>query len=139
MLNKKKSDQLTIQNINIIGNATKLVGDLTSSGDIRIDGQLEGNLETTAKLVSGAGSRIKGDITAQQADISGLIEGNIRVKDMLVLKSSARIKGNIYAKKMMVEPGAKFDGQCNMEVTETINLSQPQSATEGKRVKVDAA
>ena len=98
----------------IIAAGTTLKGDINSSGDIRIDGTLQGNIQSTAKVVIGANGIVDGDISGQQADIMGKINGTIRVKELLQLKGGSTITGNIHAAKLQIETNANFNGQCHM-------------------------
>jgi cytoskeletal protein CcmA (bactofilin family) len=98
----------------IIAAGTTLKGDISSSGDIRIDGTLQGNIHSTAKVVIGANGVVDGDISGQQADIMGKINGTIRVKELLQLKGGSTVTGNIHAAKLQIETNANFNGQCHM-------------------------
>ncbi len=98
----------------IIAAGTTLTGDISSNGDIRIDGTLKGNINSTAKVVIGANGTVEGDIQGQQADIMGQVKGTIRVKELLQLKGSSQVDGNIHAAKLQIEPTAQFNGQCHM-------------------------
>jgi cytoskeletal protein CcmA (bactofilin family) len=98
----------------IIAAGTTLKGDISSSGDIRIDGTLNGNIHSTAKVVIGANGVVEGDITGQQADVMGRINGTIKVKELLQLKGGCNVSGNIHAAKLQIETSANFNGQCHM-------------------------
>ena len=98
----------------IIAAGTTLKGDITSNGDIRIDGTLQGNIHCTAKVVIGANGNVEGDISGQQADIMGKVSGTIKVKELLQLKGGSQVNGNLYATKLQIEPTASFNGQCHM-------------------------
>lgn len=98
----------------IIANGTTLKGDITSNGDIRIDGNLQGNIQCQAKVVIGANGSVDGDISGQQADIMGKVSGTIKVKELLQLKGGSSVNGNLYAGKLQIEPTANFNGQCHM-------------------------
>lgn len=115
---KSKSDISTDSPVqggaSIIAAGTTLKGDITSNGDIRIDGTLQGNIDCTAKVVIGANGSVEGDIAGQQADIMGKVTGTIKVKELLQLKGGSNITGNIYASKLQIEPSANFNGQCHM-------------------------
>jgi cytoskeletal protein CcmA (bactofilin family) len=102
----------------LIGAGTSLKGDITSNGDLRIDGTLVGNIHCTAKVVIGANGVVEGDINGQQADIMGSVSGTIKVKELLQLKSSCTVNGNLYAAKLQIEPAATFNGQCHMTTAE---------------------
>jgi cytoskeletal protein CcmA (bactofilin family) len=98
----------------LIGAGTTMKGDITSNGDLRIDGMLAGNIHCSAKVVIGANGVVEGDINAQQADIMGKVTGTIKVKDLLQLKGGSYLNGNIQATKLQIEPAANFNGQCHM-------------------------
>ena len=115
---KSKSDTTTEAPVqggaSIIAAGTTLKGDITSNGDIRIDGTLHGNIDCTAKVVIGANGVVEGDIAGQQADIMGKVTGTIKVKELLQLKGGSNVAGNIHASKLQIEPSANFNGQCHM-------------------------
>lgn len=98
----------------IIAAGTTLKGDISSNGDIRIDGSLQGNIQCQAKVVIGSNGSVDGDISGQQADIMGKVTGTIKVKELLQLKGGSHVSGNLYAGKLQIEPSANFNGQCHM-------------------------
>ncbi|MEW6467793.1 MAG: polymer-forming cytoskeletal protein [Bacteroidota bacterium] len=100
--------------VNIIGAGTSIIGDITTNGDIRIDGSLNGTLIVKGKLVLGPTGVIEGEIGCQNADISGTIKGKINVSELLSLKSTAKTNGDIITNKLSIEPGANFSGSCSM-------------------------
>ena len=103
----------------LIAAGTTLKGDITSNGDIRIDGTLLGNMQCSAKVIIGANGVIEGDISGQQADIMGKVTGTIKVKELLQLKGGSVVNGNLYASKLQIEPSANFNGQCHMNAAVT--------------------
>ena len=100
--------------VNIIGHGTVIEGEVSSNGDIRIDGTVKGSVTTKAKLVIGSSGNVEGDVFCQNADISGAIKGKATVGEMLFLKANGRINGDINTGKLVVEVGASFTGNCNM-------------------------
>ncbi len=116
-----KDDQRNVEiqsnTSNIITKGTLLEGNLETNGNIRIKGDVKGNVKTEAKIVLGQSSKIEGDVTAQNAEVEGELKGNIRVYDTLVLKPSSLIHGDITTNKLIVESGAAFNGACRMGVT----------------------
>lgn len=101
--------------INIIGAGTNITGDINCSGDIRIDGGLKGNLNVQGKVVIGHSGTINGEITCRNSEVEGKIDGKITVAELLSLKASSSIKGDVITKKLAIEPGAVFTGNCNMD------------------------
>ncbi len=115
MLNKNnKQDASQGSALNMVGIGTQIKGDLTSDGDLRVDGQIEGNVITKSKIASGVTSEIKGNLQARSADISGKIFGDVVVSETLFLRASAKINGNIKTHKIVIESGAEFNGNCTM-------------------------
>ena len=114
----------------LISAGTTLKGDIKSNGDLRIDGTIIGNVNSTAKIIIGASGVVEGDINGNQADIVGKVSGNIRAKELLQLKGDSVVTGNVYAGKLQVEPSATFNGQCHMgaNVVEMNNNEQQTAA-----------
>jgi cytoskeletal protein CcmA (bactofilin family) len=100
--------------VNLIGAGTVIEGDVTTSGDIRIDGSLTGSIKVKGKLVIGISGSVDGEVHCQNADISGTMKGKITVSELLSLKASAKLIGDIITNKIAVEPGATFSGSCSM-------------------------
>lgn len=111
---KYNENEMTSNNINLIGQGTEITGDITCSGDLRIDGILTGNITSRGKVVVGETGKIKGEIACKNSDISGFIEGKITVAELLSLKATAKITGDIITSKLAIEPGSRFTGYCNM-------------------------
>lgn len=114
--NKSKSEEIDQKggSINLIGAGTEITGNILTKGDLRIDGQISGDVNSKAKIVLGSGGQVNGDVTCQTAEISGLVNGNLSASETLFLKTSARIKGDISASKLVVENGAIFNGHCHV-------------------------
>ena len=119
----KQSDYSSPDKLNRIVEGTRIEGTVTSDSNIRIDGEVKGNIQTKGRLVIGSKGKIKGEITCQNAEIEGIIEGKIMVEDLLSLKSSARLDGEIFTAKLAIDPGASFTGSCQMgsKVKQMIN------------------
>jgi cytoskeletal protein CcmA (bactofilin family) len=135
---KTKSDGLsdapTGTSTSLIGAGTSMKGDITSNGDLRIDGTLVGNIHCSAKVVIGANGVVHGDIFGQLADIMGKVTGTIKVKELLLLKGGSVLNGNIQAAKLQVEPSATFNGECHMaEVAASTSPAGRSSVQETKR------
>lgn len=119
---KKKENQnetgeeIISGSINLIGIGTVIEGNVICKGDIRVDGQVVGNVSSKSKVVIGSTGHIKGDIYSQNADISGTHFGSCHITDLLFLKSTSKVNGNINTGKLVVESGAVFTGNCNMGV-----------------------
>ena len=112
----------------LISAGTTLKGDISSNSDLRIDGTIIGNIQSSAKIVIGTTGIVEGDITGNQADIVGKVAGNIRTKELLQLRGECAVTGNLYAGKLQVEPTATFNGQCHMGGN-VVEMSSNETAT----------
>ena len=76
---KSKTDGLgeapTGTSTSLIGAGTSMKGDITSNGDLRIDGTLTGNIHCSAKVVIGA---------------NGVVHGNLLCKAQITVVQSAK-------------------------------------------------
>lgn len=130
--NKNKTDMQQTNNngATLISAGTTLKGDISSSNDLRIDGTVIGNIDSSAKVIVGGNGIVEGDITGAQADIVGKVSGNIRAKELLQLKGESVVTGNLYAGKLQIEPSATFNGQCHMgaNIVEMSNNEQQATA-----------
>lgn len=100
--------------VNLIGNGTDIIGDITSNGDLRIDGSLKGTIKSSGKVVVGSTGRVEGEIICQNADLSGEVKAHLKVYELLSLKANAVVTGDIITNKLAIEPGAVFTGACTM-------------------------
>lgn len=106
---KAKQTTETSSHQNIIAQGTKLVGDFNSEGNLRIDGIVEGHVETTGKVVVGKSGLLKGSLNATDAYFEGKFSGKLVLSGTLTLKTSAYVEGEVMAGKLAVEPGATLN------------------------------
>lgn len=109
------------QSINIISEGTKIKGDVIANGDIRIDGELLGNISAKGRLVIGPKGKIEGQIICNNIEISGFVKGKVTASELINMKSTSQIIGDIVAGKLSVEPGSLFSGTCVMNGTKPLN------------------
>ena len=85
-------------------------GTLTSTGDIQVDGRVEGDVNS-AGLVIGEKAFIHGEVMAEDVTVRGRVQGSIRARKVL-LASTCHVEGNILHEAFAVEAGAFFEGNC---------------------------
>ena len=120
MFNKENKKDMAVDNSvagsNRIVAGTKIKGEVNSGADFRIDGETEGTIQTSGRLVVGKTGVIKGNIICTNADVEGTINGTLVVKSTLSLKTTAVIEGEVQTDKLAIEPGAVFNVTCKMGV-----------------------
>jgi len=113
--NKEDSRKAEISNsANTISKETTIDGNVETTGNLRIEGKVKGNIRARSKVVLGISGEVEGKIYAQTADIEGTVKGMVQVEGLLTLKSNAHITGDINTGKLIMEAGAVFDGRCKM-------------------------
>ncbi|HLW07506.1 MAG TPA: polymer-forming cytoskeletal protein [Marinilabiliaceae bacterium] len=122
-MKKMKAPEIESKLPNMIGSGTKIVGDLHTNGDIRIDGNIDGNVNSKGKVVIGNNGYVKGEIICTNAEISGSLDGKVTATELLSLKASSKFNGEIKSGKLSIEPGAIFTGTCSMGAN--LNVSVP--------------
>jgi len=140
MLFKKKHTNQMAKNItteakpNTIVSGTIIKGEITASGDFRIDGTLIGAINCKGKIVVGQTGTIEGEIQCQNADVSGSINAQVMVEQLLSLKTTASLTGDVVTNKISIEPGAKFTGSCKMDGLGTKNM-ESHGSTKNEQAK----
>ena len=94
----------------IISADMAIQGSLSSSGDMQIDGKVEGDIRS-AGLVIGESAEVQGEIFAEDVTIRGKVMGRIRARKVL-LAATCRVEGDILHEAFAVESGAFFEGNC---------------------------
>ena len=101
--------------VDVIEKSTKIIGNIFSKADFRIDGEVEGNITTSGKVVVGNNGKISGKLNCSNADISGNISGNIEVNETLSLMSDSYVQGERITGKLSVEEGSQVDATISMK------------------------
>jgi len=109
-MNKNRKVELST----IIGKGSKIKGTLYVQGGVRIDGEIEGTIESDGFVTIGASGVAKADIKADECLISGKVIGNVTCKDAVELDRSAKMNGDIIAKILKIHTGAVFNGSSSM-------------------------
>lgn len=107
----------------VIGDAAVIVGDLTSEGEIEVQGTVEGNIRSR-RVIVGAGGEVRGEIVAETVDIRGSVEGPVVAASVTVART-ARIIGHITHRELTIEPGAYLEGRRPWRLHPLEDLKRP--------------
>jgi cytoskeletal protein CcmA (bactofilin family) len=112
----------------IIGANTRFVGTLTSDGNIRVDGSVEGDIEVLGNLIIGETGRVIATVKAQNVHVSGAVKGEITAVEQLEISPTGKVWGDIITAALHIEPGGLFRGQSSMTTTieEPLLLEAPR-------------
>ncbi len=118
----------------LIGADTKVTGDITFSGGIRIDGTVIGNVaaagDEPAMLVLSSRARIAGDVAVSHLMIDGTVAGSIRATEV-ELQRNARITGDVHYKALEIRLGAVVQGRLMHEIQPSAERVVPLKSAGG--------
>ncbi len=99
----------------LIGAGTVIEGNMTFSGGLRIDGQVNGNVIAaqgkSGTLVLSEHAKVNGEVHATHLVVNGVINGMVSASDYLELQSKARVVGDVSYKTVEIQLGAIIEGR----------------------------
>ncbi|MDZ3838856.1 MAG: polymer-forming cytoskeletal protein [Rhodospirillales bacterium] len=94
----------------LLGSDLRITGDISSSGEVQVDGRVEGDIIADCLVVSETGV-VDGAIAANSVRVLGTVNGPITAGSVK-LGRSARVTGDIVHQTLSVEEGAFVSGHC---------------------------
>ena len=100
-------------NINtIIGPGSSVAGNIRVAGFVRVDGDIDGDLETTGRVIIGENARIQGNVVASVVIVGGIVVGSVVAQESVKLFSSAAVIGDVISRKVQIDEGVVIHGMC---------------------------
>jgi cytoskeletal protein CcmA (bactofilin family) len=118
----------------IISDDLVVIGTLTSTGDIQIDGRVDGDIRS-ASVTIGEKANFQGEIVAEECTIRGRVQGIVRARKVQ-LSGTCHMEGTILHEALAVEVGAFFEGNCRHcadPLSEVAGKPEPRTTFEPKR------
>ena len=95
-----------------IGKAVFVRGDVVATGDLMIDGRVEGTIELgDHSLIIGEEAAIVANLVAKSVTISGQVKGNVTGNATVELRATGIVEGDIKAPRFVMEDGAVLHGR----------------------------
>ena len=111
----KNNDIKGIERISTtLGRETVFKGTMKFSESLKIDGNFEGDIESSGFLYIEEGANVKADIKVRAVVVGGIVHGNITASEKLEMLSTGQVYGNIRTAKLRIADGVVFDGKCEM-------------------------
>jgi cytoskeletal protein CcmA (bactofilin family) len=123
MITKKKKEIPSVYGIISVG--VTLTGDLQSKDDLRIDGNIQGNIYCDGKIVIGDSGYVTGNISCSSLELFGRIHGDVRVSGLFSLHESSEFRGEAAVVDLEIEPKARFIG-----TSKILNIEEKAEAEE---------
>lgn len=94
----------------IIGNDAHIKGELEASGNIRIDGLVEGHIAVSGDLFLGERGKVIGNISAQNVIISGKVAGDIKTQGRIEIMTTGIVQGDVACEALIIDEGGILQG-----------------------------
>lgn len=115
LLSSKDSRRAAVDRIeNVVGRSATVRGDLRAEGAFRIDGAVEGSVESAAAVVIGESGVVCGDVRAAEVVVAGRITGNVHCSGHLEIIASGKVDGDVEVRSLRIETGGIFRGTSRM-------------------------
>jgi cytoskeletal protein CcmA (bactofilin family) len=108
---KARRDQIE----NVLGRSSLVRGNLSADGAFRIDGWVEGSVESRSIIVIGESGAVRGNVTGSEIIVAGKIMGNVVCSGQIEILATGKIEGDIDAKSIRIETGGIFRGTSHMK------------------------
>lgn len=100
--------------LTVIARANRVEGKILGSGDLKINGEVQGQINLSALVRITEHGRVKGKVHARIVAVAGTVEGDVTADERIELAASAHVDGNMTAPRIQIEDGANFEGQVVM-------------------------
>ncbi|HEV2437147.1 MAG TPA: polymer-forming cytoskeletal protein [Verrucomicrobiae bacterium] len=117
---------------NVLNSDVEIKGNIKFSGELTLDGKLEGEIHTDGTLQLGDNATINGNINAQSVVVRGKVHGNISVREKIEIKSKAELFGDIRASKLVIEEGVTYVGKTEVNPNKVAPATPPRSPDTSK-------
>lgn len=121
----------------VLGERTKIEGNLKTSDTTHISGELLGDIVSDGMLIIGETGIVRGNISSANILVAGTVEGNLNITEKLTITSTGKIAGEILTHALIIDEGAVFEGSCNMLSTNGAKGDSGQN-TDTQRLTMEA-
>lgn len=104
------SEDASINNLLNVGSSIR--GNVRITGFMRVDGDLDGNLECSGAVIVGEKARVRGNITARSVTVSGIVLGDIWAPEGVHLAARSVVLGDVQTHSFRADEEVVFNGHC---------------------------
>ena len=120
---KRRDDGPAVGDIEtVIGKNTKIQGEVSGTGNLRIDGEIEGELKLSGSVIVGETGMVTGNVSARSLDVSGTVHGNAQTEEGLTIHATGQLIGDVKVNAFQIEDGGIFKGRSEMNPRAGIEL-----------------
>ena len=119
------------QSKNVLNSDVEIKGNLKFSGELTMEGKLEGEISSDGLLHLGETGSVNGNLNVNSVVVRGKINGNVTAKDKIEIKSKAEVFGDIRASKLVIEEGVTFVGKTEVNPNKVAPSNTPPPRAPG--------
>lgn len=112
--------------LSLIGAGMKIVGDIETTGVVKVEGTIEGNIRNARQVLLGRQGEITGDVHARDVVLGGRVVGTIYASERVEVQGTASVHGDIQTKSIVVLEGARVNGAVKMESSASASRDDDQ-------------
>lgn len=114
-----------------------ILGDVSCSGDVKVDGHITGNITTSGRIVIGSEGKILGTIMGSTIVVQGTVDGRIECAGPLSLKDKACVIGDVVYDTLEVDFGVELKGNLSRLEIQKIKLKIEENSKSWENLKED--
>jgi cytoskeletal protein CcmA (bactofilin family) len=96
---------------NVLGRSVRIRGRVSGDGDLRLEGDVDGDVKIGGALEVGDGATLNGNVVANSVLIDGSLTGDVDAQGPVHIRAGARVAGNMSGSEIALEEGAAFTGR----------------------------
>jgi cytoskeletal protein CcmA (bactofilin family) len=108
-----------------LGRSARVRGRIAGEGDLRILGEVEGDVSVSGELTLDDGGSLTGDVDAGAVVVGGALKGDVASRGPVAVRATARIEGDLAGTEVSIDEGAAFHGRIDVEFDFPEALGEP--------------
>ena len=99
-----------------IGPGIVVNGRISGDEDVAVLGRVEGTVALESSLLIEDSGAVVADVDARVIAVHGTLNGDVVARQSVTLHDGCAVTGNIRAPRVVIEEGARFKGNIDMDV-----------------------
>lgn len=124
----------TPKRVSTIGSGVTVKGEIHTKEELVVDGELEGTLESSDRLIVGASGKVRAQVKAREVTVRGNVKGNVHAVDRITIHKDANLVGDVKTAGIVIEDGAYFKGSIDILRAEPVRQEPASAKHDGPRI-----
>ena len=99
----------------VLARGSRVRGNVSGDGDLRVGGEIEGDVTVSGDVSLDEGARVTGDVSAASVTVAGDVEGDVESRGAVTVQASATVRGDLTATEVVIEEGATVHGRIDAD------------------------